>query len=58
MIPKKDGEERPLIIPNSINDKIVLKAISDYLSDILASKFKSVQSISFAYQKGKVLEMH
>lgn len=53
LIPKKDGEERPLIIPNSINDKIVLKAISDYLSDILASKFKSVQSISFAYQKGK-----
>lgn len=53
LIPKKDGEERPLIMPNSINDKIVLKAISDYLSDILASKFKSVQSISFAYQKGK-----
>lgn len=53
MIPKKDREYRPLIIPNSINDKIVLKAISDYLSDILASKFKSVQSISFAYQKGK-----
>ena len=53
LIPKKDGEERPLIIPNSINDKIVLKAISDYLSDILAPKFKSVQSISFAYQKGK-----
>lgn len=53
LIHKKDGGDRPLIIPNSINDKIVLKAISDYLSNILSSKFKYVQSISFAYQKGK-----
>lgn len=53
LIPKKDGSDRPLIIPNSINDKLVLKAISDYLSVVLSSQFRSVSSISYAYQKGK-----
>lgn len=53
LIPKKDGSDRPLIIPNSINDKLVLKAISDYLSVALSSQFRSVSSISYAYQKGK-----
>lgn len=52
-VPKKDGGNRPLIIPTSISDKIVLKAISDYLSNILSPVFSSVQSISYAYQKGK-----
>ena len=36
LIPKKDGGNRPLIIPISTNDKLVLKAVSDYLSDSLA----------------------
>lgn len=53
LIPKKNGGNRPLIIPKSINDKLVLKAISDYLSDSLAFVFDSVSSVSFAYQKGK-----
>lgn len=53
LIPKKDGGNRPLIIPNSISDKLVLKAISDYLSDSLYYVFNSVCSISYAYQKGK-----
>lgn len=53
LIPKKDGSDRPLIIPNSINDKLVLKAISDYLSEALYSQFRSVSSVSYAYQKGK-----
>ena len=53
LIPKKDGGNRPLIIPNSISDKLVLKAISDYLSDSLYCVFNSVSSISYAYQKGK-----
>lgn len=53
LIPKKDGSYRPLIIPYSISDKIVLKAISDYLSKTLSYLFNSVSSISYAYQKGK-----
>ena len=53
LIPKKDGGNRPLIIPNSISDKLVLKSISDYLSDSLCHLFNSVSSISYAYQKGK-----
>lgn len=53
LIPKKDGGNRPLIIPKSINDKLVLKAISDYLSDSLSFAFNSVSSVSYAYQKGK-----
>lgn len=53
LIPKKDGGNRPLIIPTSINDKLVLKAISDYLSDSLSFVFNSVGSVSYAYQKGK-----
>lgn len=53
LIPKKDGGNRPLIIPTSINDKLVLKAVSDYLSDSLAFVFNSVSSVSYAYQKGK-----
>lgn len=52
-IPKKDGGKRPLIIPQSINDKLVLKAISEYLSNVLSNIFNSVSSISYAYQKGK-----
>lgn len=50
---KSDGGERPLMIPININDRIVLKVLSDYLSELLAPKFRSVQNISFAYQKGK-----
>ncbi len=53
LIPKKDGGNRPLIIPISTNDKLVLKAVSDYLSDSLAFLFNSVSSVSYAYQKGK-----
>lgn len=53
MIPKKDGGNRPLIIPNSISDKLVLKSISNYLSDCLCCAFNRVSSISYAYQKGK-----
>ena len=53
LISKKDGGNRPLIIPTSINDKLVLKAVSDYLSDSLAFVFNSVSSVSYAYQKGK-----
>lgn len=52
-IPKRDGGLRPLIIPQSINDKLVLKAISEYLSNVLSNVFNSVDSISYAYQKGK-----
>lgn len=53
LIPKKDGSHRPLIIPNSISDKLVLKSISNYLSDSLSSVFNRVDTISYAYQKGK-----
>lgn len=53
LIPKQDGSYRPLIIPKSINDKIVLKAISDYLSKTLSYLFNRVSTISYAYQKGK-----
>lgn len=53
LIPKKDGGNRPLIIPNTISDKLVLKAMSDYLSDSLFYVFNSVSSVSYAYQKGK-----
>lgn len=52
-IPKRGGGLRPLIIPQSINDKLVLKAISEYLSNVLSNVFNSVDSISYAYQKGK-----
>lgn len=53
LILKKDGRNRPLIIRISTNDKLVLKAVSDYLSDSLAFLFNSVSSVSYAYQKGK-----
>ena len=53
LIPKKDGGYRPLIIPKTIRDKLVLKAMSDYLSDSLAPVFNRVSSVSYAYQKGK-----
>lgn len=53
LIPKKDGSDRPLIIPNSISDKLVLKAISGYLSSTWFYLFNSVSSISYAYQKGR-----
>lgn len=53
LIPKKDGGNRPLVIPTSINDKLVLKAMSDYLPNSLAFVFNSVSSVSYAYQKGK-----
>lgn len=52
-VPKKDGGNRPLIIPTCISDRIVLKAISDYLSKTLSQVFNNVHSISYAYQKGK-----
>ncbi len=53
LIPKKDGGCRPLIIPYSISDKLVLKAISEYLYNSLRDVFNDVSSISYAYQKGK-----
>lgn len=53
LIPKKDGGKRPLVVPSTISDKLVLKAISDYLSNELSNLFSSVGSISYAYQKGK-----
>lgn len=53
LIPKNDGGHRPLIIPSSISDKLVLKSISDYLSDSLCCVFNNVSTISYAYQKGK-----
>lgn len=53
LIPKKDGGERPLIIPKSISDKLVLKAMSDYLSDFFSPIFNRVGSVSYAYQKRK-----
>ena len=53
LIPKKDGGNRPLIIPKSINDKLVLKAMSDYLADSFSPIFNSVSHVSYAYQKGK-----
>ena len=53
LISKKDGGDRPLIIPSSINDKLVLKAVSDYLSNTLSYLFSRVGVISYAYQKGK-----
>ena len=53
LIPKKDGGKRPLIIPTLIKDKLVLKAISFYLSDTLSNDFEKVGFISYAYQKGK-----
>lgn len=53
LIPKKDEGERPLIIPKSISDKLVLKAMSDYLSDFFSPIFNRVGSVSYAYQKRK-----
>ena len=51
--PKNDGSFRPIINPFPIGDKLVLKAITNYLSQSLKSIFNSVDSISYAYQKGK-----
>lgn len=53
LIPKNDEGFRPIIKPISISDKLVLKAISIYLSMILEPVFDRVSSISYAYQKGK-----
>lgn len=50
---KRWGGERPLIIPKSISDKLVLKAMSDYLSDFFSPIFDRVGSVSYAYQKRK-----
>ncbi|MBD5343305.1 MAG: hypothetical protein HDR93_08695 [Bacteroides sp.] len=50
--PKKDGSYRIIIRP-SLNDRIVLRAISSYLSKKLKKDFSLVDEISFAYQKGK-----
>lgn len=52
-VPKKGGGNRLLVIPSMIRDKIVLKAISDYLSEVLSQEFNHVRSISYAYQKGR-----
>lgn len=53
LIKKKDRGARPIIIPWPINDKILLKALSEYLTGELSKVFDSVNSVSFAYQKGK-----
>lgn len=50
--PKKDGSYRIIIKP-SLNDRIVLRAISSYLSRKLKTEFSLVDDVSFAYQKGK-----
>lgn len=50
--PKKDGSYRIIIKP-SLNDRIVLRAISSYLSKKFKTDFSLVDEISFAYQKGK-----
>ncbi|MDE6492913.1 MAG: reverse transcriptase/maturase family protein, partial [Lactobacillus sp.] len=49
---KDDGGVRPIISP-PINDRILLKALSNYCSSKLKSRFAKVDDISFAYQKGK-----
>lgn len=53
LIPKSNGEKRPLIIPWYINDKVVLKAITSYFVDVSSNLFKKVDDVSYAYQKGK-----
>ena len=49
---KKDGGYRPLISP-PIKDRILLKALADYCSNLLKPVFSKIDDISFAYQKGK-----
>lgn len=50
---KDDGGVRYFTIPIHISDRIVIKAISIYLSKILHYQFDNVKNISYAYQKGK-----
>lgn len=50
---KKDGGKRLITTPKKISDNIVLKALSNRLSSSLSQKFRDVQYISYAYQKGK-----
>lgn len=53
LLPKSNGEKRPLIIPWNLNDKVVLKAITSYFVDVCSDLFKKVDDVSYAYQKGK-----
>ncbi|MBR2369334.1 MAG: hypothetical protein IKA83_04170 [Paludibacteraceae bacterium] len=53
LIKKKDGGERPIIVPYPLRDKILLKALCEYLTNIFSKDFNKVESVSFAYQKGK-----
>lgn len=50
---KDDGGVRYFTIPTLIRDRIVIKAISIYLSEILHYQFDKVKNISYAYLKGK-----
>lgn len=53
LINKKDGGKRPILKPILLSDKIVLKAIAEYISMQLKLEFNRVSDYSFAYQKGK-----
>lgn len=50
--PKKDGGHRIIIVP-PFSDRIVLKALTEYLAKKLTPIFKKVENVSFAYQKGR-----
>ena len=50
LIPKRDGTERPLQIPE-IQDRLVFKALALELEEIFNDTLKLSEGISFAYQK-------
>lgn len=54
-IKKKSGKERPLRIPE-IRDRLVLKAISLKLEELLTPFYKLNNDCSFAYQSGKSIK--
>ncbi|MCM1223177.1 MAG: reverse transcriptase/maturase family protein [Lachnospiraceae bacterium] len=49
---KEDGSKRPILVP-PLTDRIVLKAIAKYVSELFKPEFKEVSDRSFAYQKGR-----
>lgn len=52
-IPKPNTDEHRIIAVSTISNRVVLKALSDLLSQKFAKKIQQNQDISFAYQKGK-----
>ena len=50
LIPKRDGPERPLQIPE-IKDRLVFKALALELEEIFSETLRLSEGISFAYQK-------